>query len=576
MSYEIIAGNCLDVLYSESIQPNSVQCCVTSPPYFGLRDYGVKATIWGGDRTCKHSWVERTYILADRGSVGDKSTIQGQSSQQAFSPGRKVSHFCKKCDAWKGCLGGEPTPDLFVKNLGLVLAGIHRVLRPDGTAWVNLGDSYWGSGPAYRSPKGKTLKNKDLIGVPWRFAFAAQGFCVIPAADLAHSADLLDEALAKGDWEAVQTVSTLLRQWSLLAPFIGNGMWLRSDIIWAKPNPQPESTRDRCTKCHEYFFLLAKSERYFFDPDAIAEEIAQYSRERYERAVRNGEVYDPEKHKGRVNDTRRAPMELLTRAAEKVAEKGTRNKRTVWSVNPVELTYPDPEEWDRDVPDDVWEVPTAAFKGPHYAVFPPELIVPCIRAGTSEHGACPGCGAPWQRMTRSLHPKASSLRDEEWKEEAGEKGITGIEGRGGRRRVGLDHKTADEKRPVIDTIGWRPTCACYDKKYLALYPFEPGDLPESEQRAAKKEWLAAVKKKHPAPKAWKVVPCVVLDPFGGMQTTAMTADRLGRHGIGIELNPRDVLLGDARLRDDAPLFHCDNDEPALEELPDPTQLQIAF
>ena len=253
MKVNIHHGNCLDIL--PTMEAGSVNCCVTSPPYFGLRDYG--------------------------------------NDEQ---------------------IGLEATPDAFVESLVNVFSEVKRVLADDGTLWLNLGDSY-AANRSYQVVDGKAksvgndmpmcvpkgLKPKDLIGIPWRVALALQA----------------------------------------------DGWYLRQDIIWSKPNPMPESVTDRCTKAHEYIFLLSKSPKYYYDADAIKEE-AQNWGER-DRSNMRGGTNDPKlKHhglKGKSNE-----------------DEPTRNKRSVW------------------------EVTTQTYKGAHFATFPPDLIKPCIMAG------CPAGG----------------------------------------------------------------------------------------------------------------------------------------------------------------------------------------
>lgn len=229
----------------------SVNCCVTSPPYFGLRNYGVE-----------------------------------------------------------GQMGLEATPDEFVSALVTVLGEVRRVLTDDGTLWLNLGDSYASGGrktrdadkklpqrgAEYRAQDG--LPEKNLIGIPWRVAFALQA----------------------------------------------DGWILRQDIIWQKPNAMPESVGDRCTKSHEYVFLLSKSPKYFFDSNAIKED-----------AVKGAAGSSFNKGKTAAHQLGRSS------SAERV-EDGKRNRRSVWSV------------------------PTSPYKAAHFATFPPALIEPCVLAG------CPAGG----------------------------------------------------------------------------------------------------------------------------------------------------------------------------------------
>lgn len=268
MTYEIIIGDCLESL--RAMPEQSVHCCVTSPPYFGLRDYGMD-----------------------------------------------------------GQIGLEGTPQAFVARLVDVFREVRRVLRNDGTLWLNLGDSYAGgnSGNKWREGSARAdgmvrgdgeasrrnrngngavhgVKPKDLIGIPWRVAFALQD----------------------------------------------DGWYLRQEIIWHKPNPMPESVRDRCTKAHEQIFLLSKSPQYYFDADAIKEPVSDnpVTRSRNNRA-----------DKGLVG-----PADLHGTGFGQSGNGGwkrkavqTRNRRSVWTVS------------------------TKPYAGAHFATFPPDLIEPCILAG---------------------------------------------------------------------------------------------------------------------------------------------------------------------------------------------------
>jgi DNA modification methylase len=202
MSWEIRTGDCLDLL--RSMPAESVHCCVTSPPYWGLRDYGT-ARWEGGDAECEHVRLKR----------GDHSTIDGGNYQS-----REIyREACGKCGAVcvDGQLGLERTPEEYIAKMVEVFRELRRVLRNDGTLWLNIGDCYQGGN---RGTFGD-LKPKDLVGIPWMLAFALRA----------------------------------------------DGWWLRQDIIWSKPNPMPESVTDRCTKAHEYLFLLTKSARYYFNQE---------------------------------------------------------------------------------------------------------------------------------------------------------------------------------------------------------------------------------------------------------------------------------------------------------------------
>jgi DNA modification methylase len=245
-------GDCLDIL--PTLDANSVQCCVTSPPYWGLRDYGV--------------------------------------------PGQ---------------LGLEKTPEEYVEKMVAVFREVKRVLRDDGTLWLNLGDSY-AANRGYQVAQTKDanskradagqfndmpfhvpvgLKPKDLVGIPWRVAFALQA----------------------------------------------DGWWLRSDIIWHKPNPMPESVTDRPTKAHEYVFLLSKSAKYFFDQEAVKED---------------GKIGSP----NRIFGAKKQEGTMRHDIGRTWTDNGTRNRRSVWTIT------------------------TKPFKGLHFATFPPEIPEICIKAGS--------------------------------------------------------------------------------------------------------------------------------------------------------------------------------------------------
>ncbi|WP_225024279.1 DNA-methyltransferase [Pseudomonas aeruginosa] len=294
-SHEIRVGDCLDAL--RAMPDQSFHCCVTSPPYFGLRDYGM--------------------------------------------PGQ---------------IGLEQTPAEFVSRLVEVFREVRRVLRDDGTLWLNLGDSYatdgkWGgsSGGKHASALhgntsiGRTkvrtgLKPKDLIGIPWRLAFALQD----------------------------------------------DGWYLRQDIIWHKPNPMPESVRDRCTKAHEYLFLLSKSPRYHFDQDAIAEPLAPASVARLAQGGwddQHGSDRVPGKTNGAMKAVGGRRSKRNSFARETKSSAGTHGQKAQHRPDRPDIDYSATRN-----KRSVWTVPTAGFKGAHFATFPPDLIRPCVLAGAPRGG----------------------------------------------------------------------------------------------------------------------------------------------------------------------------------------------
>ena len=311
---------CLEFL--RSIASESIHCVVTSPPYWGLRDYKGPPLIWGGDPNCVHEWKDSTVVR--KGSTNGRedlgSTLVSKGAAKTLAPGEENDHggtrqyrkdpseVCSSCDAWRGQLGLEPTPERYVQNVVEVCREVHRVLRSDGTFWLNLGDSFSREGM-------EETEAKEILGTPWRVAFALQA----------------------------------------------EGWRLRSDIVWQKLNPMPESVRDRPTKSHEFIFLLTKSSKYFYDCDAIREPWADsrqgaaqgYNQETPERISIGGK-----------------------QRPQKAPKTDGRNKRSVWAIS------------------------AKPYPGAHFATFPPELPRLCVLAGTSAKGCCPMCLVPWERESK--------------------------------------------------------------------------------------------------------------------------------------------------------------------------------
>ena len=266
----IYIGDCLEVL--KTLPDESVHCCVTSPPYYALRDYGMEEQI-----------------------------------------------------------GREATPREYISRQTEVFTEVRRVLRSDGTLWLNIADTYAGKGNQGdfvdpKNPKGRNgqavalnykvegCKPKDMIGIPWMLAFALRD----------------------------------------------SGWYLRNDIIWMKENPMPESCKDRCSRCYEHIFLLSKSRKYFFDAKAISEPIAPATAERLKRGMKGGNKYGkpvPGQPQTQTINRPRAHGEITDSMINPM-----RNKRDVWVVN------------------------TVPFKGGHYAAYPPKLVEPCLLAGCPEGG----------------------------------------------------------------------------------------------------------------------------------------------------------------------------------------------
>jgi DNA modification methylase len=326
-----------------TLPDESVHCCVTSPPYFGLRDYGVA-----------------------------------------------------------GQIGLEPSPEQYIAELVAVFREVRRVLRKDATLWLNLGDSYAVRNPTGFRPgneaKNGGASNKNGVGIV--SGSKAKDLLMIPArVALALQAD---------------------------------GWWLRSDIIWAKPNPMPESVRDRPTSAHEHVFLLAKAERYFFDVDAVAEDAiyagltGQDASGFKDAKLFNGKHSD----KQRGHERRHAGFnEKWDSMSKKQQCSTTRNIRNVWTIA------------------------TSPFPDAHFATFSPELAERCIKAGTSEKGCCSTCGVPWVRQIE----KTTTFRGG-----SGKAGRTAEDANAHGKWAGKQYGANIKLGPSIsvETIGWRAACSC--------------------------------------------------------------------------------------------------------------------
>lgn len=403
----ILSGNTLDVL--RTLPGNSVQMCVTSPPYWGLRKYDIPDVTF--------------------------------------------------TDGWVGQLGQEPTPAQYIAHLVEIFAQVRRVLRFDGTCFVNIGDCYandgkWGGETggkqAYlpdedrkrvgREKRTTGLKPKDLVGIPWMFAFA-------------------------------------LRE---------DGWWLRSEIIWAKGlsycagyagSVMPESVVDRPTRSHEQIFLLTKSSRYFWDVEAVKERGVYPAG----TLAAKGSGTRQGNRRGSSKKHKMAQREDGNHPWDGYAEyDGKRNMRTVWAIG------------------------VQGFKDAHFATFPPDLVDPCIQAGTSEKGACRSCGAPWERVTE-YEPLPDEIK---------------AQFEAARAQTAVDHGREDgfttrrpnyERKKLAET--WQPTCECPEKK---------------------------------------IDPCVVLDPFAGSGSTGVACVRRQRSFVGIDLGYNDMAI--KRIGRVAPLF----------------------
>jgi DNA modification methylase len=267
------------------------QTVMTSPPYWGLRSYGTNPQVWGGIEGCDHQWGENLTKTSGGGQPGEKVRWQHTGEGVKGHAPVPAGAFCQKCGAWRGELGAEPTPELFVEHTVEYMREVRRVLRADGTCFFNIGDSYAaqpGQRKATDQPGAKQATNVGSIAAPSRHApgLKAKDLCMIP-----HRVALALQA---------------------------DGWWVRDTIIWHKPNPMPSSVTDRTTTAHEYVFLLTKSATYFYDADAIREPITSTG----------GASFGKQKHNA---DGTGAASRRLESPEERNNPLG-RNKRSVWTI----------------------------------------------------------------------------------------------------------------------------------------------------------------------------------------------------------------------------------------------------
>ena len=355
---------------------------VTSPPYYGLRAYGTEPQVWGGSSECEHDFDSEEE---------QRFQVPPGSDKQASNPGAVDivgrSATCRRCGAWRGELGLERTPAEWVEHLAGIFRALASVMREDASLWINVGDSYAFSGdrsakrssgdhprdcscasctlkkPTVKCPPG--LPAKNLMGMPWRLAFALQD-----------------------------------------AGFI-----LRSEIIWEKPAPMPESVTDRPTKAHEQVFLFALKPRYYYDAEAVREECETENW----RPATGANLMDGSCLR---NDTAR-------HGGGQLGSPTGRNLRTTWRIH------------------------STPYSEAHFAVYPVALVTPCLLAGTSAAGACPHCGAGWVRVVEREFEKTRGNAGPNIREDR-----TGYDNGSGRQwPLGYGRYNSEP-------LGGRPACTC--------------------------------------------------------------------------------------------------------------------
>lgn len=337
MTIRLLRGDCRVTL--NSLEAGSVQTCVTSPPYYGLRSYGTPDLVWGGDAECAHEW-RRIREFHNRGDA--TAGAKQKTNNGAVTDRGQIHYGCCPCGAWAGSLGLEPIPELYVEHLVECFREVWRVLSPTGTLWVNLGDSYAGSGNGSNDHRenGSSLSKNDLKYIGQKPGRS------IPAKNLMMMPSRLAMALQVDGWI------------------------LRSMMPWVKRSAMPESVTDRPSTAVEYWFLFSKQARYYWDADAVRHEISQTTLDHNSGGL-------PHRTGPNGLDTVQRSVGNGSAQSLGVAAAGRNRRNSDWFF----------ESWQGMLLDDQDEpialvVNPAGFSGAHFATFPPKLIEPMVKASS--------------------------------------------------------------------------------------------------------------------------------------------------------------------------------------------------
>lgn len=409
----------------------TVQCVVTSPPYWGLRKYaGAQDLIWHPSKepwaicaAVDHDWKSngRTAHHPDRGSVGKDANGSGliggardQAAKKARGESAPLGDTYSLCGAWRGGFGLEPTIEMYIAHTVEILKEIRRVLRPDGVVFWNIGDSYASGKGTCHNPGGgrNSLSGHEALKDGQAYPL-----------NRGNKSDLDAQGLKPKDLCLIPERVAIAAQ--------ADGWWVRSMIIWAKPNPMPESCTDRPTDAYEHIVMLTKSAHYFWDADAVREPITESSAKRIAQGNFQNQKGGPKDYGITGVNPNRSARKALENFADNCS--GVRNLRNVWML----ATQP-------------YNFKGANDKG-HFATFPEEIPRRCILAATSERGACQQCGTPWQRVTEDSKTSGKSWNGNDLKSQGVNRG----------EQPEYAGESLYENYQPKKTIGWKPGCKCF-------------------------------------------------------------------------------------------------------------------
>lgn len=480
----LITGDCIGIM--NQMPEKSVHCVVTSPPYFGLRNYQSPVTVWGGDANCTHNWTD----LGTRKSKWDKpdpAEIIGYRHNKVCTFEASMGQTCSKCGAWAGALGQEPSIDMFVSNLVDVFRDVYRILRDDGVAWMVIGDSHAGSWGNYGRRDGQ---QRPLIKDRYvRKAYEdGVGYHSRPPT-VSPDNDIKDLNVCGVPWRTMLSLQDA-------------GWIVRAPVIWAKGesyNPEWSGA----VMPHPHKGTVWERHRVKISGDTGSNVVKMLNNKDHHSGLgepRATWIDCPgcpkcEKTNGLVlSHGNWRPTSAYEVVLMLIKQSGAYTDGI--AVEETAATGDDQDDH-RNLRD-VWSIGTKGFAGAHFATFPEALVEPMIKLSTSDRGHCPTCGAAWARVVESTV-------------------IEGFHG-GQRKRADAPGSVLSPtsvfrtgNKVVVKTVGWRPTCNCVESN---------------------------------------PVPAIVYDPFMGSGTVAVVARRLGRDYCGSDINQEYVDIAKQRIEDD--------------------------
>jgi DNA modification methylase len=568
----IMGGDCRALL--RTLPDLSVHLCMTSPPFFGLRKYPTEPLLWGGDTLCEHDFqIERISAELPRGlGMAELGERYRGGGHKAGTVGRIEAEraWCSKCSCWRGHLGLEPDYLLYLDHLMEIFDEVWRVLRDDGTLWVDFGDAYASDGGSgHQGALGQRADRRhtqEFLGNSRgrRNDFHGRdtpGRCGGERGEY-HGPDQQSNRLPQ---PGIKAKELMLMPARFAIAMSDRGWYVRKDNIIFTQNPMPESCVDRTTSAHRYLFHFSKRFRYFYDRVAIMEPSSPDS---HARAARSRSDDHKWANGGPGNQTiakERPVAGTYMRVPSGWDTSNERGHRDVPAgryerpagVNPkAALPYEGPKPKQNAnysealgsadlVPmrnkRSVWPLASEPYKDSHFAVMPTAEVEPVILAGTSARGCCTRCGAPWERITSSAYVNPGNRTTN------------------GPRSIEQRHETAGFEvrlQQCVETLGWYPTCGCDEAPKLPRYPRRTGRDPEAMAAWERARAAVDLKRQELCRQLGRVKtnPAVVLDPFAGAFTVPMVADRLQRDAIGLELSDSYVTMGRNRLIRDGGLL----------------------